>query len=136
MNNIHHIGIVSENLDLVLNAFDLSQSKIIEIIDDEIQNNFLHFIRLNQRDPWLEIIIPKNNKSTVYNFSKKYKMGLHHIGILCENLSEIESKFDRNIDAVKLGKYDITVQSFGGKISTLFIANHNMITEYVEIKNE
>jgi len=136
MKNIHHIGIVSENLDLVLSTFDLSKSKIIETVDDDIQHNFLHFIRLNQQDPWIEIIIPKNNESTVYNFSKKYKIGLHHIGILCENISEIESKFKTNIDAVTLGKYDITVQSFGGKISTLFIANHNMITEYVEIKNE
>tara|TARA_Y100000590_G_scaffold394886_1_gene474418 strand:- start:5175 stop:5585 length:411 start_codon:yes stop_codon:yes gene_type:complete len=136
MKNIHHIGIVSENLDLVLSTFDLSKSKILETVDDDIQHNFLHFIRLNQQDPWIEIITPKNNESTVYNFSRKYKMGLHHIGILCENISEIESKFETNIDAVALGKYDITVQSFGGKISTLFIANHNMITEYVEIKNE
>jgi hypothetical protein len=63
-------------------------------------------------------------------------MGLHHIGILCDNIKEIESKFDTNTDIVKLGKYELTVESFGGKISTLFIANQNMITEYVEIKNE
>ena len=136
MKNIHHIGIVSENLDLVLNTFDLPKSKIVETIDDEIQHNFLHFMRLNQQDPWLEIVIPKNNQSTVYNFSNKYKMGLHHMGILCDDIQEIESKLETNTDVVKLGKYNITVRSFGGKISTLFIANHNMITEYVEIKNE
>jgi|TARA_Y100001949_G_C15986660_1_gene330934 hypothetical protein len=136
MKKIHHIGIVSDNLDFVLNALDLNKSKIEETIDDKTQQNFLHLIRLEQNDPWIEIIIPKNKESTVYNFSTKFKMGLHHIGILCDNIKEIESKFDTNTDIVKLGKYELTVESFGGKISTLFIANQNMITEYVEIKNE
>ena len=136
MKNIHHIGIVSENLELVLKSLDLSKNKIEETIDDQVQHNFLHFIHLEQNEPWLEIIIPKNTESTVYNFSNKFKMGVHHIGILCDDIKEIESKFDTNTDSVKLGKYEITVQSFGGKISTLFIAHHNMITEYVEIKNE
>jgi len=136
MKKIHHIGIVSENLDLVLNMLNIEKSKIKEVVDDNIQHNLLHFIRLENNDPWIEIIIPKNKESTVYNFSTKFKMGLHHIGILCDNIKEIESKFDTNTDIVKLGKYELTVESFGGKISTLFIANQNMITEYVEIKNE
>ena len=135
MKKIHHIGIVSENLDLVLNMLNVEESKIKEVVDDNIQHNLLHIIRLENDDPWVEIIVPKNNNSTVHNFTKKYKMGLHHIGILCNNIQELESKFDKSIDAVKLGKYELTVASFGGKISTLFIATHNMIIEYVEIKN-
>ena len=58
---MHHIGIVSENIDLALNALNLNKSDINEIIDDNIQNNFLHFIRLENNDPWIEIITPKNN---------------------------------------------------------------------------
>ena len=136
MKKIHHIGIVSENLDLVLNMLNVEKSKIKEVVDDNIQHNLLHLIRLENNDLWIEIIIPKNNNSTVHNFTKKYKMGLHHIGILCNNIQELESKFDKSVEAVKLGKYKLTVASFGGKISTLFIATHNVIIEYVEVKND
>ena len=136
MKKIHHIGIVSENLDLVLNMLNIEKSKIKEVVDDNIQHNLLHLIRLENNDLWIEIIVPKNNNSTVHNFTKKYKMGLHHIGILCNNIQELESKFDKSVEAVKLGKYKLTVASFGGKISTLFIATHNMIIEYVEVKND
>ena len=136
MKKIHHIGIVSENLDLVLNMLNVEKTKIKEVVDDNIQHNLLHLIRLENNDLWIEIIVPKNNNSTVHNFTKKYKMGLHHIGILCNNIQELESKFDKNVEAVKLGKYKLTVASFGGKISTLFIATHNVIIEYVEVKND
>ena len=45
MKKIHHIGIVSENLDLVLNMINIEKSKIKEVVDDNIQHNLLHFIR-------------------------------------------------------------------------------------------
>jgi hypothetical protein len=136
MKKIHHVGIVSEKLDLALNMFNIKKSQIQEIINDDIQHNKLHFIQLESNDPWIEIIIPKNSDSTVFNYTKKYKMGLHHMGILCNSIKEIESQFEKNIEVVKIGNYQLTVESFGGKISTLFIANHNMITEYIEINNE
>ena len=136
MKKIHHVGIVSEKSDLALNILDIKKSQILEIIDDDIQHNKLHFIQLENNDPWIEIIIPKNSNSTVFNYTKKYKMGLHHMGILCNNIKEIESQFEKNTEVVKIGNYELTVESFGGKISTLFIATHNMITEYVEINNE
>ena len=136
MKKIHHIGIVSDNIDLALNALNLSKSDINEIIDDNIQNNFLHFIRLENNDPWIEIITPKNNNSTIFNFSQKYKMGLHHMGFLCNSIQEIESKFNTNTNVVTLGTYELTVNSFGGQISTLFMSSNNLITEYVELKND
>jgi hypothetical protein len=136
MKKIHHIGIVSDNIDLALNALNLNKSDINEIIDDNIQNNFLHFIRLENNDPWIEIITPKNNNSTIFNFSQKYKMGLHHMGFLCNSIQEIESKFNTNTNVVTLGTYELTVNSFGGQISTLFMSSNNLITEYVELKND
>ena len=136
MKKIHHIGIVSDNIDLALNALNLNKSDINEIIDDHVQNNYLHFIRLENNDPWIEIITPKNNNSTIFNFSQKYKMGLHHMGFLCNSIQEIESKFNTNTNVVTLGTYELTVNSFGGQISTLFMSSNNLITEYVELKNE
>ena len=136
MKKIHHIGIVSENLDLVLNMLNIEKSKIKEVIDDPIQHNILYFIHLENNDPWIEIIIPKNDNSTIQNFVKKNKMGLHHIGFLCDNINDVEQKFNSSVEAVKLGKYHTTVDSFGGKISTIFFAIKGMIVEYVETGNE
>ena len=136
MKKIHHIGIVSEHIDLALNALNLIKSDINEIIDDHVQDNYLHFIRLENNDPWIEIITPKNNNSTIFNFSQKYKMGLHHMGFLCNSIEEIKSKFNTDTNVVTLGTYELTVNSFGGQISTLFMSANNLITEYVELKNE
>ena len=70
MKKIHQIGIVSENLDFVLNMLNIEKSKIKEVVDDNIQHNLLHLIRLENNDLWIEIIVPKNNNSTVHNFTK------------------------------------------------------------------
>ena len=136
MNKIHHLGIASEDLNLALYALGTDKSKIKEVIDDPIQHNILYFIHLENNDPWIEIIIPKNDNSTIQNFVKKNKMGLHHIGFLCDNIKDVEQKFNSSVEAVKLGKYHATVNSFGGKISTIFFAIKGMIIEYVETCNE
>jgi|TARA_B100000953_G_C17904704_1_gene385604 hypothetical protein len=136
MNKVHHIGIASEDLNLALYALGTDKSKIKEVIDDTIQHNILHFIHQENSDLWIEIIIPKNDNSTIQNFVKKNKMGLHHIGFLCDNINDVEQKFNSSVEAVKLGKYHTTVDSFGGKISTIFFAIKGMIVEYVETGNE
>ena len=132
MNKVHHIGIASEDLNLALYALGTDKSKIKEVIDDTIQHNILHFIHLENSDHWNEIIIPKNDNSTIQNFVKKNKLGLHHIGFLCDNINDVEQKFNSSVEAVKLGKYHTTVDSFGGKISTIFFAIKGMIVEFVE----
>ena len=71
MNKIHHLGIASEDLNLALYALGTDKSKIKEVIDDPIQHNILYFIHLENNDPWIEIIIPKNDNSTIQNFVKK-----------------------------------------------------------------
>ena len=59
MKKIHHIGIVSENLDSALNMLNIEKSKIKEVVDDNIQHNLLHLIRLENNDLWIEIIVPE-----------------------------------------------------------------------------
>ena len=61
---------------------------------------------------------------------------LHHMGFLCNSIEEIKSRFNTNTNVVTLGTYELTVNSFGGQISTLFMSANNLITEYVELKNE
>ena len=70
MIEIHHLGVVSRDLKSALHYFQIDESQIKEIIDDEIQNHILHIIRMEKQNMWLEILVPKNDKSTTYNFAK------------------------------------------------------------------
>ena len=133
MNKIHHIGIVSKNLETILDTFNLKESQITETIDDKIQNNLICIIK---DKTWLELIIPKNQKSTVYNFSIKNNVGIHHIGWECRDIIKEEQKIDSDFGCIKLGKYSLNIKSFGGKISTLFFVKNNMLTELIKIDNE
>lgn len=134
MNKIHHLE-QPEDLNLALYALGTDKSKIKEVIDDPIQHNILYFIHLENNDPWIEIIIPKNDNSTIQNFVKKTKwvyttQDFYVIILKMLNKNSIAAL------AVKLGKYHATVNSFGGKISTIFFAIKGMIIEYVETDNE
>ena len=86
MIEIHHLGVVSRDLKSALRYFQIDESQIKEIIDDEIQNHILHIIRMEKQNMWLEILVPKNDKSTTYNFAKKFNVGLHHLGYLCDDI--------------------------------------------------
>ena len=72
MIEIHHVGVVSKDLDSALRYFQIDKSQIDEIIDDDIQNHILHIIHLPKHSMWLEILVPKNEKSTTFNFAKKF----------------------------------------------------------------
>ena len=135
MIEIHHIGVVSRDLDSSLSSFQLEKSQIIEIIDDEIQNNILHVIPLKNQNIWLEIIVPKNEKSTTYNFAKKFNMSLHHLGYLCDNIELKKEEFSTDMDTICLGTHEIKILAWGGNLNTIFFSTKGMISEFVEQKN-
>ena len=87
MIEIHHLGIVSRDLDSALRYFQIDKSQIDEIVDDDIQNNIMHIIHLPKHNMWLEILVPKNEKSTTFNFAKKFNVGLHHLAYLCDDIA-------------------------------------------------
>lgn len=128
---IHHLGVVTSNVEEALKIFGLTRSDIKETVYDPNQDNNLHFIHLEQNNLWLELVEPMSEKASTHKFAKKHEIGLHHIARE-QNLQEAEEQFQKMEGAFPLGRYAIDVKSFGGKIKTLFIAIKGLIVEFVE----
>ena len=128
---IHHIGIVANDVDEVLKSFNLSRADIKETVYDDNQKNNLHFIYLADNNMWLELVEPVGEGSSVSTFAKKNGIGLHHIAMKSEAIESIEEAYNKRTGNFVLGRYKIVVNSFGGKIRTLFIAAKGLLMEFV-----
>jgi hypothetical protein len=129
----HHIGVVSKSLELATETYQLESSNCTEIILDLQQQNRLYFFITNFSEFILEIIVPLNEKSTVYNFCEKNVIGLHHFAFEVDNLEEAIDSYVAKQGNFLIGKYSINVKTFGGKINTAFIySNYNLI-ELVQV---
>ena len=119
-----------------LQALGLDETAIRETVYDPIQKNKLHFIYLKENDLWLELVEPTDETASTHKFAKKFGMGLHHLGMGSDNLELSEKKYENQKGAFSLGRYQIEVNSFGGKIRTLFIAIKGLIIEFVKIEKD
>jgi len=133
---IHHLGIVITDLAETLQALGLDNTAIRETVFDPIQKNKLHFIYLEKNDLWLELVEPTDETASTYNFAKKFGMGLHHLGMGSNDLVASEKQYEEQESAFTLGRYHIEVNSFGGKIRTLFIAIKGLIIEFVKVEKD
>ena len=133
---IHHLGIVVTDVAETLQALGLDETAIRETVYDPIQQNKLHFIYLKENDLWLELVEPTNETASTHKFAKKFGMGLHHLGMSSDNLELSEKKYENQKGAFSLGRYQIEVNSFGGKIRTLFIAIKGLIIEFVKVEKD
>tara|TARA_B100000579_G_scaffold32488_1_gene22657 strand:- start:222 stop:617 length:396 start_codon:yes stop_codon:yes gene_type:complete len=129
---IHHIGIATNDVDSLLKVYKLKRDDIAETVFDNEQKNNLHFIFLKENNLWIEIIEPVDKTSTISNFVNKNQSALHHIGISTDNIEHENSFYSKLPSNFIIGKYRLTVNSFGGKIKTLFVAFKGMITEFVQ----
>ena len=129
---IHHVGIASTELDVVLESLMLDQSEIVEEIYDDLQGNILYFIQQSPEKPIIELVIPFRNNSTVSNYIKKYGTGLHHIGFRTKSLSLSIGKHRFLHGHFLLKQYEIYVACFGGMVKTAFIYANGMLIEYIE----
>ncbi len=129
---IHHIGIATNDVDSLLKVYKLKRDDITETIFDNEQRNNLHFIFLKENNLWIEIIEPVDKTSTISNFVNKNQSALHHIGISTDNIEHENSFYSKLPSNFIIGKYQLAVKSFGGKIKTLFVAFKGMITEFVQ----
>ncbi len=129
---IHHIGIATNDVDSLLKVYKLKRDDITETIFDNEQKNNLHFIFLKENNLWIEIIEPVDKTSTISNFVNKNQSALHHIGISTDNIENENSFYSKLPSNFIIGKYQLAVNSFGGKIKTLFVAFKGMITEFVQ----
>lgn len=133
---IHHLGIVTTEIEKTLITLGLNADDISEVVEDLNQMNRLHFIYIGANDLWIELVEPMDKSSTVNNFAKKNRVGLHHIAFSGENLSILKEKISKRPQTFPLGSYEINVKSFGGHIRTMFAAFNGLLIEYVEkIKN-
>ena len=129
---IHHLGIVTDDVDATLAAFGLPREAIRETVFDPVQKNNLHFIDLPANDMWLELVEPMAEDASTARFAKKYGMGLHHVAMGSDDLAATEESYANMPAAFTLGRYAISVRSFGGDIRTLFIAIKGLILEFVQ----
>jgi len=128
---IHHLGIIVSDVDEALAALGLDHSDIRETVYDDEQKNNLHFIYLPGNDMWIELVEPTGPGSTVINFAKKNGLALHHLAVSSEDLKSTEKIYTSRPGNFVLGRYRILVNSFGGKIRTLFIATKGLILEFI-----
>lgn len=131
MKKIHHISLVTNDVELALKTFNLTKSDIKETYVDAYQKNRLYFIYFEQNDLWFEIVEPIDKNSTTYNFAQKMGLGLHHLGIATDNLELTEKEYTERPFVYKIGNYTNNVKSFGGEISTVFVAIKGLILEFV-----
>ncbi len=129
---IHHLGLVVTNLDEALEALNIERSQVVETVYDSNQKNNLHFVFLEQNNMWLELVEPTAPEASTFNFAKKHTLGLHHLGIESQNLEKMETLHSQRPGNFILGRYQISVKSFGGKVRTLFIAVKGLILEFVK----
>lgn len=130
---IHHLGIVVTDVDEALTALGLSRSNISETVFDPNQKNNLHFIHLPENNLWLELVEPVTEDASTAKFAKKFSIGLHHLAMGTEDIEAVEATYSARPGNFVLGKYQISVDSFGGKIQTLFVAVKGLILEFVKV---
>ena len=131
MKKIHHLALVTNDLELTLNSLNIKKSDIQEVFTDHEQKNTIYFVYIKENNLWLEIIVPTNENSTTYNFAKKFGLGLHHLGFTTNNLKETEKNYISRPMVFKIGNYKNKVECFGGEISTVFVAIKGLILEFV-----
>ena len=131
MKKIHHLALVTNNLELTLNSLNIKKSDIQEVFIDHEQKNTIYFVYIKENNLWLEILVPTNENSTTYNFAKKFGLGLHHLGFTTNNLEETEKNYVSRPMVFKIGNYKNKVECFGGEISTVFVAIKGLILEFV-----
>lgn len=132
MVKIHHLGIVTPDIDEALLTLGLTRADITESVYDANQKNTLHFIFLKENNLWLEFVEPMDATSSVANFARKNGLGLHHLAMGSTDLAATEEKYKQQEGTFVLGRYAINVKSFGGNIKTLFVAVKGLILEFVQ----
>lgn len=131
---IHHLGLVVSDVDEALVALGLGRSDISEVVFDSNQKNNLHFIHLSENNMWIELVEPISEEASTAKFAKKNGIGLHHLAMQTDDLQEEETKYTARFGNFVIGRYEIEVDSFGGKIRTLFVAVKGLILEFVKVE--
>jgi len=112
-----HIGIVVRDINTYLKNNVISNCS--EIIYDEIQDADICFVENKTAKVGIELIQPKSNNSTVYNFLQKTDGGLHH---LCYSV--------RNVDEAQEIIADKNMIPVYGPVKAIALKNHMVLFAY------
>lgn len=94
---VDHIGIIVENIHKSIEIYrKLGYAQVTDIIEDEIQNNYIVFLNAGNGTFKIELIQAIDERSSVFNF----KHGYHHI---CYDVSRIYG-FEEWFNSMKIGK--------------------------------
>lgn len=131
MRKIHHIGIACRTIEDITDIFDLTAEDASEIYYDYEQNNTLYFFYNTENSLWIEVVVPFNADSTVWNYLKRQRMGVHHLGFSSKDFVNDRAKLLPIKGVFELGGYSLLIHSFGGRIKTLFFSVKGFLIEYV-----
>ncbi len=123
---LHHIGIVCNETDM--NKFFFKPKKKF-IYNDKIQNNKLIIEHNIHNNLWMEFVIPKNKKSTVYKYLIKNGPGIHHFGYKVNNILDQKKKLTKKKGFLYINSFETNISCFGGLIKTMFFFNNNFFIE-------
>ena len=123
---LHHIGIVCNETDI--NKFFFKPKKKF-IYNDKVQNNKLIIEHNIHNNLWMEFVIPKNKKSTVYKYLIKNGPGIHHFGYKVNNILDQKKKLTKKKGILYINSFETNIPCFGGLIKTMFFFNNNFFIE-------
>ena len=126
---LHHIGIVCDESD-VKKFFFKPKKKFV--YHDNFQHNKLIIERNEINNLWIEFVVPKNNKSTVFRFLKKNGPRVHHFGYQVKNLNKQKKLLNKKKGMIYINTFYTSVACFGGKIKTAFYYNNNFYIELLQ----
>lgn len=126
---LHHIGIVCNESDI--DKFFFKPKKKF-IYHDKFQHNKLIIERNDFNNLWMEFVIPKNKKSTVFKFLEKNGPSIHHFAYKINNLKVQKKILDKKKGFFYLNTYKSNIACFGGKIITAFFYNNNFYIELLQ----
>lgn len=93
---VNHIGVITSDLSKSIRMYSKMGYVLAgDIVRDQIQNNYIAFMNA-PFPPNIELIMPMNENSSVYNF----KDGYHHICYETEGSTSIIAEFKK----MKVGK--------------------------------
>lgn len=105
----------------------------LDEVHDEIQKNKILVFQTPSPGPFLEIVVPMSNQSTVANFVHRRGSGIHHFGYEVADIDAAISAIAYEPGSVLLGGYELMVPSFGGRIRTKFVHQKGTIIELLEV---
>ena len=128
---LHHLGFVAISIAKALNSLRLDEKNIKEIYDDSEQGNLIYILKKPDEEVWIEVIIPNHKMSTVSNSLKEKNFIMHHAGFWVENIEKTTEYYDSLKGSIKLGKYKLFIEQFGGEVQTHFYYLEGTLIELI-----